>query len=151
MSGAYSFLDVTATISGPGGSVNLAADAGISDEGILIEAIDDKNTMTIGAGGAGMHNLSASKAATVKVVLLKTSPTNSKLQKMFEYQTGSSSTHGRNTVTVRDSARGDLHKCEGVAFKKQPSVGYAKEGATLEWMFDCIKWTPLLGVGTPAI
>ena len=55
----YSFLDVTAAIQGPGGSINLAAGAGSAEEGITIEAMEDKNIMTIGADGAGMHSLVA--------------------------------------------------------------------------------------------
>ncbi|MBM4311671.1 MAG: DUF3277 family protein [Deltaproteobacteria bacterium] len=148
---AYSFLDVVATITGVGGSVNLAADAGVAEEGISIEPVNDKSTMTIGADGRGMHSLSADRSATVTIRLLKTSSTNAKLQQMYNLQTASSAAHGSNSITVRDTARGDSHNLEGVAFKKQPAVSYAKEAEMLEWTFDAIKWTPGLGSGTPAL
>lgn len=143
----YSFLDVVAAISGPGGSINLAAGAAAAEEGISIEPVDDKSTMTIGAGGQGMHNLSASEASTVTVRLLKTSPVNAQLQTMYNAQTQSSMLHGRNTITVRDVARGDDITLQQVAFKKRPAINYAKEGGTVEWLFDAITTSQVLGAG----
>ena len=147
----YSFKDVTAALAGPGGSVNLGTGAAIAEEGITIEAVEDKNIMTLGADGSGMHSLVASEGATVTVRLLKTSPVNAQLQTMYNMQTLSSITHGKNTLTVRDIARGDSIVLQGVAFKKAPSITYAKEGGVMEWTFDAIKTTRTLGVGTPAI
>ncbi|MDD1617321.1 MAG: DUF3277 family protein [Methylococcaceae bacterium] len=144
----YSFLDVTAAIQGPGGSINLAAGAGSAEEGITIEAMEDKNIMTIGADGAGMHSLVANEASTVTVRLLKTSPINAQLSQMYNTQTASSANHGRNTITVRDSIRGDSITMTEVAFKKRPAINYAKEGGAVEWTFDAIKTTTVLGNGS---
>ena len=47
----YSFQDVAAAIVGVGGSINLASGAAVAEEGITIEAVEDKNIMTIGADG----------------------------------------------------------------------------------------------------
>ena len=44
----YSFQDVAAAIAGVGGSINLASGAAVAEEGITIEAAEDKNIMTIG-------------------------------------------------------------------------------------------------------
>jgi len=144
----YSFLDVVAAIQGPGGSINLAAGAGSAEEGITIEAMEDKNIMTIGADGAGMHSLVANEASTVTVRLLKTSPINAQLSQMYNTQTASSANHGRNTITVRDSIRGDSITMTEVAFKKRPAINYAKEGGAVEWTFDAIKTTTVLGNGS---
>ena len=144
----YSFLDVTAAIQGAGGSINLAAGAGSAEEGITIEAMEDKNIMTIGADGAGMHSLVANEASTVTVRLLKTSPINAQLSQMYNTQTASSALHGRNTITVRDSIRGDSITMTEVAFKKRPAINYAKEGGAVEWTFDAIKTTTVLGNGS---
>jgi hypothetical protein len=57
--GVYSFLDVSATISGPGGTFSIGSDAGVAEEGITTAYTGEKNTMTIGADGAGMHSLHA--------------------------------------------------------------------------------------------
>lgn len=147
----YSFKDITAALVGVGGSINLGAGAAIAEEGITIEPVEDKNVMTIGADGAGMHSLVASEAATVTVRLLKTSPVNAQLQTMYNVQTLSSLAHGKNVLTVRDIARGDAIVLQGVAFKKAPSIEYAKEGGTVEWQFDAIKSVRVLGTGTPEI
>ena len=147
----YSFKDITAALVGVGGSINLGAGAAIAEEGITIEPVEDKNVMTIGADGAGMHSLVASEAATVTVRLLKTSPVNSKLQTMYNVQTQSSLAHGKNSLTVRDIARGDAIVLQGVAFKRAPNIEYAKDGGTVEWQFDAIKSVRVLGTGTPEI
>ncbi len=147
----YSFQDVTAAIVGVGGSINLASGAGVADEGITIEAAEEKNIMTIGAGGDGMHSLVANESATVTIRLLKTSPVNAQLQLMYNLQTKSSLTHGKNVITVRDVVRGDMIALTNVAFKKRPSVTYSKEGGLMEWAFDAIRTTQILGVGTPEL
>ena len=147
----YSFLDIQASLVGVGGSINLGAGAAIAEEGITIESTGDKNAMTIGADGAGMHSLLADNSGTVTVRLLKTSPVNAQLQTMYNVQTLSAATHGKNVITIRDSARGDAIVCTGVAFKKAPNISYAKEGGTVEWGFDAITITRILGTGTPEV
>lgn len=147
----YSFQDVVAAISGVGGSINLAAGAGVAEEGITIESVEDKNVMTIGADGSGMHSLIANESSTVTIRLLKTSPVNKQLQEMYNQQTKSSANHGRNTITVRDAVRGDNITLAEVAFKKRPTVTYAKEGGLMEWMFDAIKTQSVLGSGSPEV
>jgi hypothetical protein len=147
----YSFQDVVAAIVGVGGSINLASGAGVADEGITIDAAEDKSIMTIGADGSGMHSLVSNEAAAVTVRLLKTSPVNAQLQLMYNLQTRSSLTHGKNVITVRDAVRGDMIALTNVAFKKRPSVTYGKEGGLVEWTFDAIKTTQILGVGTPEL
>lgn len=145
----YSFLDCNATISGPGGSINLASGAGAAEEGITVEAVEDKNIMTIGADGQGMHSLVANESSTVTVRLLKTSPVNAVLMQMYNYQTSSSVLHGKNTLVITDLGRGDLIVCDQAAFKKAPAVAFAKEGGINEWTFDAIRTSRTLGVGTP--
>lgn len=147
----YSFKDIVAALNGPGGSINLGNSAGAAEEGVTIEAVDDKNTMTIGAGGDGMHSLRAGEASTVTVRLLKTSPVNAQLQAMYNLQSLSSATWGRNTFVLRDIARGDFVSCEKVAFKKRAPLNFATEGGMNEWAFDAITTNVVLGVGTPEI
>lgn len=147
----YSFLDVNAAITGPGGAINLGAGAGAAEEGITIESLEDKNIMTIGADGQGMHSLVAGEASTVTVRLLKTSPTNALLQTMYNYQTTSSVLHGKNTIVVSDLGRGDVITLQQVAFKKRPTTEYAKEGGAVEWTFDAVTADVILGIGTPEI
>lgn len=142
---AYSFLDVSVTIDGEGG--NFSIREGASEEGISIEPTGDQNTMTEGADGSTMHSLSASSASTVTVRLLKTSPVNKQLMTMFNYQTASSARWGGNTITVEDTARGDLITVTRAAFKKAPPLKYAKAGDVVEWVFDGGKTTYVLGKG----
>lgn len=145
----YSFQDVVAAISGVGGSINLAAGAGVAEEGITIEAMEDKNIMTVGADGTPMHSLVANESSNVTIRLLKTSPVNKQLQEMYTQQTKSAANHGKNTITVRDAVRGDNITLNEVAFKRRPTVTYAKEGGLMEWTFDAGKTTVIIGSGTP--
>jgi len=141
----YSFLKVNATLAGPGGVLNLAVGAAVAEEGITIEAVEDKNVMTIGADGQGQHSLIASDACTVTVHLLKTSPLNAALMLMYDLQSSSSALWGQNIFTIVDSARNDYNVIQSCAFKKKPTLTYAKEAGMNEWTFDGIKASSILG------
>jgi hypothetical protein len=143
----YSFLNVNCAFAGPGGVLNLAAGAAVAEEGITIEAVEDKNIMTIGADGKGQHSLVASDAVTLTIRLLKTSPLNAALMLMYDLQSASSSLWGQNVCTVTDSGRNDLTTIQGIAFKKKPTITYAKEGGMMEWAFDGIAANSVLGSG----
>lgn len=143
---AYSFLDVVATINGPGGSIQLGSGAGASEEGITIERRGDRNTMTIGADGTGMHSLHADKSGTITIRLLKTSPQNNLLALMFDLQTQSSAVWGQNVIMVSNPASGDVTTCRGVAFHQHTPVTYGKEGGSNTWAFDAILVDGILGI-----
>lgn len=141
----YSFLNVVATLAGPGGVLNLASGAAVSEEGITIEPTEDKNVMTIGADGKGQHSLVASDACSVTVRLLKTSPLNAALMLMYDLQSASSSLWGQNVFTITDTGRLDATVIQSAAFKKKPTITYAKEGGMMEWTFDGISANSILG------
>ena len=145
--GVYSFLNVNATIAGPGGFFNLGAGAAAAEEGITIEASEDKNVMTIGADGQGQHSLVASDACTLTVRLLKTSPINAALMAMYDLQSATSALWGQNVFTIVDSGRNDYTVVQAAAFKKKPTLTYAKEAGMNEWVFDGIKANSILGAG----
>jgi hypothetical protein len=132
---------------GPGIAANLAAGAGAAEEGITIEANEDKNVMTIGADGTGQHSLVANNACTLTVRLLKTSPQNQLLMIAYDAQSVSSALWGQNVFVVSDSGRGDFHTITSAAFKKKPTITYAKEGGMMEWTFDAITANSVLGSG----
>ncbi len=52
----YSFLDVTASLTGPTGVIDLGQGSANSEEGITQTMGGNKNTMTIGADGEVMHS-----------------------------------------------------------------------------------------------
>ncbi|WP_025138082.1 phage protein [Achromobacter sp. DH1f] len=141
----YSFIDVQATLAGPTGVVNMGYGAATAEEGITIAAAADKNTMTIGSDGEGMHSLHADKSGQITVRLLKTSPINQALMIQYDAQTLSSTLHGKNVITVRNSVSGDITVARGVAFKRAPDLTYAKDGGIVEWQFDAIKIDRNLG------
>lgn len=141
----YSFLNVVATIAGPGGILNLAAGAAVAEEGITIEPTTDKNVMTIGADGKGQHSLVADESVTVTVRLLKTSPLNAALMLMYDIQSASSAAWGQNVFNVVDTARLDATVVQSAAFKKKPTLTYAKEAGMMEWTFDGIQANSVLG------
>lgn len=143
----YSFLNVACTLAGPGGILNLAAGAAAAEEGITIEPVEDKNQMTIGADGKGQHSLVASDAAALTIRLLKTSPLNAALMAMYDLQSATSALWGQNVVTVTDSGRGDTTVVQAVAFKRKPTLTYAKEGGMMEWQFDGVQANSILGSG----
>jgi hypothetical protein len=145
----YSFLSVVAALDGPGGNIQLGNGAGVSEEGITVERVEDMNTMTVGADGTPMHSLHAGDAGTVRVRLLKTSPTNALLNNMLNFQRIAPGRHGRNTISVRDMAQGDVVTCRDVAFSGFPAMTWSKAGTMYEWSFHAGHVTPNLGAGEP--
>lgn len=141
----YSFLDVTASLTGPTGVIDLGQGSANSEEGITVAMGGNKNTMTIGADGEVMHSLHADKSGTITVTLLKTSPVNKKLSLAYNAQSQSAATWGNNVIVIRNTASGDISTARSCAFQKQPDFNNAKEGGTVAWVFDCGKIDQLLG------
>ncbi|MFS7244470.1 MULTISPECIES: DUF3277 family protein [Rahnella] len=141
----YSFMDVSASMTGPTGIIDLGYGAANAEEGITVAMAEAKNTMTVGADGEVMHSLHAGKAGTVTVTLLKTSPVNKKLSLAYNAQSQSSALWGNNVFVVRNSASGDLVTIRSSAFQKQPDFANAKDGGTVAWVFDGGKVDELLG------
>ena len=147
----YSFLDVAATITGPGGSIPLGTGAGAAEEGIDIKATQSADDMKIGADGSAMHSLRADKSGKITVKLLKTSPTNALLTAMMNFQRTSALFWGQNVLVITDIIRGDVYTCQAVAFEKVPDNTFAKDAGMLDWEFLAGQIDPLLGAGLPGI
>lgn len=147
MGNVYSFLNVNVGMVGPGIVANLGSGAAVSEEGVTIETTEDKNVMTIGADGQGQHSLVASDAVSITVRVLKTSPINALLMAAYNLQSASSKLWGQNIFTINDSGRNDYIVIQAAAFKKRPTITYAKEAGMNEWTFDGIKGTIVLGQG----
>jgi len=148
---AYSFQDVTATLTGPGGTLILGAGSGAAEEGIVVTPTEDRNQMVIGADGSAMHNLNANRSGTITVNLLKTSSQNAALQALYDLQTLSSAVHGLNTILVVDTARGDVASGYQCAFKRQPEIQFNKNPRLQAWVFDCGECNIILGAGVPDV
>jgi hypothetical protein len=56
---------------------------------------------------------------------------------------------GRNTITIRDVARGDTITCSGAAFARPAPIGYTEQAGNIEWTFHAGKIQRQLGSGTP--
>lgn len=141
----YSFMDVSASMTGPTGIIDLGYGAQNAEEGITVAMGESKNTMTVGSDGEIMHSLHAGKSGTVTVTLLKTSPVNKKLSLMYNAQSQSSALWGNNVFVIRNSVSGDVTTIRSAAFQKQPDHANAKVGNTVSWVFDGGKIDQLLG------
>jgi hypothetical protein len=141
----YSFIDISASMTGPTGVIDLGYGSANSEEGITVTMTESKNTMTVGADGEVMHSLHAGKSGTLTVTLLKTSPVNKKLSLAYNAQSQSSATWGNNVIVIRNSASGDISTARACAFQKQPDFNNAKEGGTVAWVFDSGKIDQMLG------
>ena len=140
-----SFLDVSASLAGPTGLVELGYGSANAEEGITVTMAEAKNTMTVGADGEVMHSLHAGKSGTITVTLLKTSPVNKKLSLMYNAQSLSSATWGNNVIVIRNKVSGDTATARSCAFQKQPDWNNPKVAGTVAWVFDCGKIDQLLG------
>lgn len=135
----YSFLEITASFTGPTGVIDLGAGSAVAKEGITISLANTRNTMTVGADGEGMHSLKADKSGTVVVRALLASPINAKLQAAYNAQALSASLWGNNVITIRNKQNDEVTVCRGCAFQKQPDIVYSEEGQMREWTFDALK------------
>ena len=147
---SYSFLNVQAAIAGPGGAFPIGSSAGVAEEGITIDNVEEKDLATVGAGGELMHSLRASDVAKLTLRLLKTSPVNAQLSNLYNFQKSSSLYWGQNVISVNDTIRGDVEALTICAFLKPPANTYSKDGAMMEWEFIG-KRNQRLGTGTPAV
>lgn len=109
----YSFMDVSASMTGPTGIIDLGYGAANAEEGITVAMAEAKNTMTVGADGEVMHSLHAGKAGAVTVTLLKTSPVNKKLSLAYNAQSQSSALWGNN-VFVRACPDSSVRRLQNV-------------------------------------
>ncbi len=144
----YSFLDCLASLTGPGGIINLGSGSGAAKEGITIDTKEEKNAQVVGADGQIMNSLRASQAVRITVRVLKTSPVNALLSAMFNFQRQSSSVWGQNVLAVSDIARGDVTIATQVAFAKPAPITYSEDANINEWLFDGTADTQL-GTGIP--
>lgn len=146
----YSFLNVQATIAGPGGSFSLGSDAGAAKEGLSTDMIDDKDKMDVGAGGDIMHSLRASNAGRITVRLLKTSPQNALLSALYNFQRLNAGAWGQNVLIVSDIQRGDVVTGTQMAFTRQPVITWSEDANMNEWSFmgNIIE---VLGAGIPNV
>jgi len=64
---------------------------------------------------------------------------------MYDLQSASSSVCGQNVFTIVDTGRLDATVIQSAAFKKKPTITYAKEGGMMEWTFDGISANSILG------
>jgi hypothetical protein len=137
-------MDTQCTLTSAEGVVDLGYGAAIADEGITFAMAGDKNTMTVGADGEGMHSLHADNSGQVTVRLLKTSPTNAKLMNIYNAQKASPKNGAKTQshLTMQVQVITIRQKC---AFKKAPDYTNAKDGSTVEWVFDSIKVDMKLG------
>ena len=141
----YSFIDVTASIVGPGLACSLGNDAGTSEEGISIELEGNKNTRTMGADGSYMNSLHAANGGTITVRLLKNSPNIAILMAAYNAQRISSALWGKNVITVVQENATDTSIATGCAFQRAPNLEYAVDGGIVTWVFDGGKITEFLG------
>lgn len=141
----YSFIDVQASITGPGGSFALGYGSGNAEEGITVVMAEDKNVMTTGADGQVMHSLHAGKSGQMTIHLLKTSPVNQQLSILYNVQTASSALHGKNVISLRNTDSGDVITGAFGAFKKMPDLAFAKDGGMNNWVLDVGSINTILG------
>lgn len=133
--GVYSYMNVQASLVGPGGNVNLGFGSGSAEEALKVEMVEEKGDTKTGSDGQIMQSLRAGNVGRITCTFLKTSPTNALLSQMYNTQKTLSSLWGNNVIRVSDTARGDVVLGTSMAFVKQPDVVYGKDGDMLAWIF----------------
>src|ERR1039458_4478410 len=135
---AYSFLDVQASIVGPGVTSVIGSSAGNAKEGISTAFDEEKGTVTTGSDGSIMTSLHATQTGKITIRLMKTSPINAILNQAYNFQRVSSANWGQNTIRVVDKSRGDVVTGVQMQFTKHPDNTWHEDGNVLEWVFQGI-------------
>ncbi len=146
--GTYSFLDVQASVIGPGLNAQIGSTSGAAKDGLSAAFDEDKVTVTTGADGSIMSSLKATMTGRITIRLLKTSPMNNVLNTAFNFQRSNSANTGQNVIRVVDKARGDVVTGRQMSFQKHPDNTWSEEGNILEWTFIGIV-NEVLGAGSP--
>lgn len=142
----YSFLAVQATLVAPSMSFDIGS-SGVAAEGIRLAMVGEKDVMTIGADGDGMHTLIASDASNCEVHLLKDAPGNSMMNALYNFQKTSSANWGQIQISIANNVMGDSIVLAGGAFAKQADIVYATEGVMNIWSFKFVFRRDVLGNG----
>jgi hypothetical protein len=150
--GTYSFKNINGTFTGPGvSSFSIGQDSGAAPEGITVNGnVEEKDKMDTGAGGEIMHSLNASDSGQMTVRLLKTSVTNALFQAAYNFQKENPGAWGQNVIRFADVVRGDVVSASEMAFVRQATLVYAKEGNMMEWELQG-RVHQKLGTGVPAV
>lgn len=148
--GTYSFLDVQASVVGPGLNAQIGSTSGAAKDGLSTEFDEDKVKITTGSDGSIMTSLIASMTGRVVIRLLKTSPINNVLNTAFNFQRVSSANTGQINLRIVDKARGDVVTGRQMSFLRHPSNVWSEEGNVIEWTFVGIV-NEVLGAGTPTL
>lgn len=148
--GAYSFLSVEATFSGPGGSFPIGSGAGVAKEGISTSFDEAKGSVTTGADGTIMSSLHATQTGKMTIRLLKTSPVNALLSSAYAFQRQSAANWGQNIIRVVDKARGDVATIRQAIFVKFPDNAWAEDPNIMQWEFQGVL-VESLGAGVPSL
>jgi len=145
----YSFLDTNASLQdgATGQYFSIGSGAGVAEEGITVEQVEDVDGMFIGIDGVPVHSLHANKGAHVTVRLLKTSPVNYLLQNLVQQNRTTARTWGQMTIKISNDPLGDNITNQLVAFAKVPMITYAKDAGMNEWRFNVGICDVLLGQG----
>jgi hypothetical protein len=147
---SYSFLNVQASIVGPGLTAQIGSSAGSAKEGISTEFDEDKTTVTTGADGSIMTSLRASMTGRIVIRLLKTSPINAVLNQAFNFQRTTAANWGNNSIRVVDKARGDVLTGRQMSYMRHAGNAWSEDGNILEWTFIGIV-NEVLGAGIPDV
>jgi hypothetical protein len=145
---AYSFLNIQASIVGPGLTAQIGASAGAAKEGLSTAFDEDKSVITTGSDGSIMTTVRASMTGTITVRLLKTSPVNVLLSRAFNFQRSSAINWGGNIIRVVDKVRGDVVTGRQMSFVKHADNVWSEEANILEWTFRGIV-NEVVGAGLP--
>lgn len=130
----WSLMNVLASISGPGYTVDLMGC--VTTDGIQITPNDERNLMTPGGNGCVMHTLRLNKSGRILVNLLTTSATNAELYEMMNYQMSDPTLHGQNVISIKHGTLGDDITAKFVAFVGPPEVTWTADGSARQWAFD---------------
>lgn len=114
---------------------------------VAVSRTSERFSSDVGAQGDVVRIRSADERGTIKVTLMRASPSNDALSALAELDalTG----QGVGPALVKDPTGTSLHTAENAWIKKVPDGTFSTEAETVEWEIECAKLKHFVG-GTVA-
>lgn len=114
------------------------------DTFVNIEYNSDLWTLSMGADGEGIRSQSSDLSAKITITLQASSTAN--LILMAALAAGVAGAPSAFPLVIIDGATLTTHMSEGAWVMKPPTKVYAKESSPVEWVLECVKLVPVMGM-----
>ena len=113
---------------------NIPVDGWAAGEFLTIEMESDSFTDTAGSGGEIARVKTMDRRATVKIILLQTSPTNAAFEALHNLDINAPNGAGVGSLMIRDRSGTAMYRADKVWIMKPANISFDRESKSREWI-----------------